>query len=76
VVYTLEDSIRNTVIGNKLNIFNLNNTIENNRINWIHHVERMEPEHILKRLMDYTPTSRGTRSIGHLKLRWKVQPIV
>jgi hypothetical protein len=33
----------------------------------------MEPEHIPKQLMDYTP--RGTRSIGRPKSRWKDQPI-
>jgi hypothetical protein len=45
----------------------------NNGLNWIHHVGKMEPEHIPKQLMDYTP--RGTRSIGRPKSRWKDQPI-
>jgi hypothetical protein len=49
-----------------LNIFNLNARIQNNRLNWIHHVERMEPERIPAQIMDYAP--RGTRCLGRLKL--------
>jgi hypothetical protein len=47
---TLKDQIRNTVVRNKLNtcISNLNNTIQKNRLSWIHRVERMEPEGIPK----------------------------
>jgi hypothetical protein len=71
--YTLKDQIRNTVIRNELKIFSVNNRIQNNRLNWIHHVARMEPERIPKQLMDYTP--RVTRSIGRHKSRWKDQPI-
>jgi hypothetical protein len=71
--YTLKDQIRNTVIRNELNIFSENNRIQNNRLNWIHRVGRMEPERIPKQLMDYTPG--GTSSIGRPKSRWKDQPI-
>jgi hypothetical protein len=71
--YTLKDQIRNTVIRNELKVFSVNNRIQNNRLNWIHHVGRMEPESIPKQLMDYKP--RGTRSIGRPKSRWKDQPI-
>jgi hypothetical protein len=71
--YTLKDQIRNTVIRNELKVFSLNNRIQNSRLNWIHHVGRMEPERIPKQLMDYTPG--GTRSIGRPKSRWKDQPI-
>jgi hypothetical protein len=53
--YTLKDQIRNTVIRNELKIFSVNNRIKKNRLNWIHHVGRMEPERIPKQLMDYTP---------------------
>jgi hypothetical protein len=60
--HKLKDQIRNTVIRNKLNIFNLKNIIQNNELKWIHNFERMEPERIPKRLMDYTPG--GTRSVG------------
>jgi hypothetical protein len=59
---------------NELNIFNLNNIIQNNRLNWIQHVERMNPERIPKQLMEYT--LRGTTSIGCQKLRWKDKPIL
>jgi hypothetical protein len=58
---TLKDQTRSTVIRNGLNIFNLNNRIQNSRLNWIYHVERMEPGRIPKQLMDYA--TRGTRSI-------------
>jgi hypothetical protein len=44
--YTLNDQIPNTVIRNELKIFNVNNRIQKNRLNWIHHVGRMEPERI------------------------------
>jgi hypothetical protein len=59
--YTLKDQIRHTVITNELKIFSANNIIQNNRLNWIHHVGRMEPERIPKQLMYYTPG--GTRSL-------------
>jgi hypothetical protein len=71
--YRNEYQIRNTVIRNELKVFSVNNRIHNNRLNWIHHVGRMEPERIPKQLMDYTP--RGTRSNGRPKSRWKDQPI-
>jgi hypothetical protein len=51
---------------------NLNNKIQNtNKLNWIPHVERMEPEGIPEQVIDYMPT--GTRSIGRPMLRWKDQ---
>jgi hypothetical protein len=59
--YTLQDKIRNTAIRNEINIFNLNNRIQNNRLNWIHHAKKIEPERIPKQLTDYTPG--GTKSI-------------
>jgi hypothetical protein len=37
---------------NYIYIFNLNNTIQNYRRHWIHHVERMELQCIPKQLMD------------------------
>jgi hypothetical protein len=57
----------------EINIFNLNNRIQINRLNWIHHVERMKREGIPK-LMDYTP--RGTGSIGRPNLCWKGQHVL
>lgn len=60
--YTLKDQIWITVIVNKWKIFNLNNIIRNNSLNWIHCVERLVAEHIPKQLRDYTP--RWTRSSG------------
>jgi hypothetical protein len=58
--YTLKDQIRKTVIRNELKIFSVSNRIQNNnRLNWIHHFGRMEPERIPKHLMDYTPCNRS-----------------
>jgi hypothetical protein len=42
--YMTDNKIRNTVIRNKLSIFNLNNRIQENKLNWIHHAEIMEHE--------------------------------
>jgi hypothetical protein len=70
---TLKDQIRNTVIRNELKIFSVNNRIQNNILNRIHHVGRMEPERVPEQLMDYT--RRGTRSIGRTTSRWKDQLI-
>jgi hypothetical protein len=44
--YALEGQIRNTVIRDKLNIFNINNIIQNDRLHLIYHVERTKPERI------------------------------
>jgi hypothetical protein len=66
--HTLKYNIKKGMIRNELNIFNLNNGL-----NWIRHVGRMEPENIQKQFMDCT--TRGTRSIGRLRLRWKDQSI-
>jgi hypothetical protein len=41
--------------------------------NWIHHVERMEPEHIPKQSVGYIP--RRIRSTRCPKLHWKDQPV-
>jgi hypothetical protein len=53
--YALKDQLRNAVITNELNIFNLSNMIRNNRVNYLHCVERMEAERLPKQLMDYAP---------------------
>jgi hypothetical protein len=47
---------------------------QNNRLDWIHHVQRIEIERIPNQLMDFTP--RETRSIGRPKLNWKDQPLL
>jgi hypothetical protein len=60
--HTLNDNIKKGVIRNELNIFDLNIGIQNNGLNWIRHVERMEPERIPKQFVDCT--TRGTRFIG------------
>jgi hypothetical protein len=46
--YTIKCRVRNTVIMNELNIFDLNNRIQNNRLNWINDVERLKPERVPK----------------------------
>jgi hypothetical protein len=40
VGYAFKDQIRNTVIRNEINIFNLNSSIQNNKLNSIHYVVR------------------------------------
>jgi hypothetical protein len=65
--HKLKDNIKNGVIRNELNIFNLTNEIQNNGLNWIHHVERMETERIPQQFMDCAP--RGTMFIGRPKFR-------
>jgi hypothetical protein len=42
-------------IINKLNIFNLKNTIRNNRTHWTHHVGRIEPLHTPRQIINYIP---------------------
>jgi hypothetical protein len=56
-----------------INIFNLCNSINNNRLNWIRHIKRMEPERLPKQLMDYSYTQR---SIGRPNLRSSICPIL
>lgn len=70
--YTVKDKIRNTVIRNKPSIFILSKTVQKKRLNWIHHAERMEPEHFPEQLKDQRP--RQTRSTRCLKLQCKDQP--
>jgi hypothetical protein len=47
--------------GNKYTALNLNNTIHNNMLNWINHVQRMVPGRIPEQLMDYEPSGRGPK---------------
>jgi hypothetical protein len=46
--FTLKDQSRNAVIRNERNIFYLYKRIQNIRLKWIRHVERMEPKRIPK----------------------------
>jgi hypothetical protein len=70
----LNDQSINTVITSELSILNLNNRIRNNRFNWIHHVEGIEPERIPKQLMGHI--LGGTRSTGLPKFSFKDQSIL
>jgi hypothetical protein len=56
----VEGSDLKHVIRNELNIFNLNNIIQN-RLNFVDLIETMEAELIKKQLIDWT--SRGRRFI-------------
>jgi hypothetical protein len=47
-----------------MNIFNLNNGFQNNRFNWINHVERLTPERIEKQLMNCTLRNKIHRRIN------------
>jgi hypothetical protein len=65
---TAIDEIKNSVIPNELNVYNLNYRFRNVISKWNHHIARIKPEPIPKQLMDSTP--RGTRPNGPPKLCW------
>jgi hypothetical protein len=43
---TLKDQVRKTVISSDVNILKLSNSIQNDRLNWIYHVETVELERV------------------------------
>jgi hypothetical protein len=48
---TIRDQIKNSVIPNGLNIYNLNDKIKKVVSTWNHHIVRMKPEPIPKQLI-------------------------
>jgi hypothetical protein len=50
-------------------VFNLNNRIRNNELNWIYQAERVQPEFIPKQLMGCA--FRGMRSVARPEVHWK-----
>jgi hypothetical protein len=49
---SLKHKIKNTVIINELNIFNLDDGMQNFRSDWNDHIERMEPEQLGTQSLD------------------------
>jgi hypothetical protein len=59
--------IRNVDIRAELNIYNINNRLEE-KLKWKQHVDRMTETRILKLILQYQP--KGKRYIGCPKKRW------
>ena len=65
---TLEDQIKNSEIRKELNIFCMNDRIENGKTRWKVHIDRMETERLVRQVIDYRP--KGERDIGRPRKRW------
>lgn len=65
---TRTDRLRNVEIREELEIFNVNDKIEEYRHNWRQHITRMKEERIPKIILNYHP--RGRRDVGRPKKRW------
>jgi hypothetical protein len=65
--YTLKDQVRNDNIRQQLGIFNLNDTIQQNKKNWHEHILRMDPRRIT--ILQYKPI--GFRDSGRPRRRWE-----
>ncbi|PSN49712.1 hypothetical protein C0J52_16335 [Blattella germanica] len=44
-------------------------TYGNIKVQWLQHIDRMDPERLTKQVLHYTPT--GRRSVGRPMCRWK-----
>ncbi|PSN38586.1 hypothetical protein C0J52_26011 [Blattella germanica] len=67
--HTLWDHIRNTTIREELHIYDLNDKISDMKIQWLQHIDRMDPERLTKQVLHYIPT--GRRSVGRPTYRWR-----
>jgi hypothetical protein len=63
------DHITNEMIRIDLNIYPVNDTIEQYRNNWFQHINRTQDTRLPKRALQYRPS--GTRDIGRPKKRWR-----
>ena len=59
---SLRDQKRSVDIRNDLHIYNLNERIKSNKINWYHHVQRMDENCLSKIILQYK--HQGRRDIG------------
>ena len=66
--YTLEDQIRNSEIRDELGIYELNDRIKSNKLQWKEHVDRMQDNRIPKITKNYRAV--GKRNPGRPKKRW------
>lgn len=65
---TKRDRLRNEDIRNLLEIYELNNKVDDYRQTWKDHVNRMNNERLPKKILNYKP--KGKRDIGRPKRRW------
>jgi hypothetical protein len=65
--YTKLDQITNEMIRTELNIYPVNDTIEQYRNDWFQHI--MQDTRLLKRALKYRPS--GKRDRGRPKKRWR-----
>jgi hypothetical protein len=63
------DHITNEMIGTELNIYPLNDTVEQYRNNWLQHINRMQDTRLRKRAFQYRPS--GKRDLGRQRKRWR-----
>jgi hypothetical protein len=63
------DHITNQMIRTELNIYPVNDTIEQYRNNWFQHINRVQDTRLPKRALQYRPS--GKREIGRPKKRWR-----
>jgi hypothetical protein len=68
-VCTKLDHITNEMIITELNIYPVNDAIEQYRNNWFQHINRMQDTRLPKRALQYRPS--GKRDIGRPKKRWR-----
>ena len=62
---------RNQSVREKFGVQNIVSEIKQYQRDWLHHVERMDTDRILKQALQYRP--KGKRSIGRPRNRWKDQ---
>jgi hypothetical protein len=63
------DHITNEIIRTELNIYLVNDTIEQYRNNCLQHINRMQDTRLPKRALQYRPS--GKRDIRRPKKRWR-----
>jgi hypothetical protein len=63
------DHITNEIIRTELNIYPVNDTIEQYRKNWLQHINRMQDTKLPKRALQYRPSGKG--DTGRPKKRWR-----
>ena len=68
---TLLDHRRSEDIRRELNVKPITSVIEEYRVNWRDHVQRMPPTRVAKAVLNYNPT--GKRNIGRPMKRWRDQ---
>ncbi|PSN57227.1 hypothetical protein C0J52_05026 [Blattella germanica] len=65
----LLDQVNNNYIRNSLEIFNLNERIIENKERCHAHIQRMDPNRLTQKLLNYRP--QRYRDVGRPRIRWK-----